>query len=420
MRDLVIMPAMAQRRESLNMGEFAEEAIIVEEVAAPKRVNHFIEANTQEVTLQHLQQDCIIPSFASMEETISHQSFIGAVVDAAKDYFHGEQFDMPEIRISHPINGRIPSALGKKASELTDEEKTLFYQRMCFCFEIPSIVHDEYGNRLALSIGGVRAYNEINLYSKKSVERFKIFIGFRNRVCSNLMLTTDGLQDKIEVLSVQELYAAALNLFHAYNPSKDLHLLRTLGQMSISTSEDSTPLRVCRNQRILIHKTFEGLAERGKCSMGWFFGFKLHLIINDKGEILNFMFTPGNVYDREPLKQGKFLKNIKGKLCADKGYIGQALFENLFLNGIQLVTKVKNNMKNSLMSIADKILLRKRALIETVNDELKNIAQIEHSRHRSFNNFIANSLSAIAAYCFFEKKPAIDINFVNDRQLSIF
>lgn len=114
MRDLVIMPAMAQRRESLNMGEFAEEAIIVEEVAAPKRVNHFIEANTQEVTLHHLKHDCIIPSFASMEETISHQSFIGAVVDAAKDYFHGEQFDIPEIRISHPINGRIPSALGKR------------------------------------------------------------------------------------------------------------------------------------------------------------------------------------------------------------------------------------------------------------------------------------------------------------------
>ncbi|WP_143869015.1 transposase, partial [Bacteroides zhangwenhongii] len=118
--------------------------------------------------------------------------------------------------------------------------------------------------------------------------------------------------------------------------------------------------------------------------------------------------------------QGKFLENIKGKLCADKGYIGQALFENLFLNGIQLVAKVKNNMKNSLMSIADKILLRKRALIETVNDELKNIAQIEHSRHRSFNNFIANALSAIAAYCFFEKKPAIDVSVINDRQLNLF
>ena len=183
---------------------------------------------------------------------------------------------------------------------------------------------------------------------------------------------------------------------------------------------DSTPLRVCRNQRILIHKTFKGFAERGKCSMGWFFGFKLHLIINDKGEILNFMFTPGNVDDREPLKQQRFLKNIKGKLYADKGYIGQPLFENLFTGGIQLITKVKNNMKNSLMSIADKILLRKRALIETVNDELKNIAQIEHSRHRSFNNFIANSLSAIAAYCFFEKKPAIDLSFVKDRQLTMF
>ena len=165
---------------------------------------------------------------------------------------------------------------------------------------------------------------------------------------------------------------------------------------------DSTPLRVCRNQRILVHKTFEGLATRGKCSMGWFFGFKLHLVINDKGEILNFMFSPANVDDREPLKQGNFL------------------FENLFLNGIQLLTRVKNNMRNSLMSVEDKILLRKRALIETVNDELKNIAQIEHSRHRSFNNFIANALSAIAAYCFFEKKPAIDVNFVKDRQLVLF
>ena len=192
-----------------------------------------------------------------------------------------------------------------------------------------------------------------------------------------------------------------------------------LGKCTGISFVDSTPLRVCRNQRILIHKTFEGLAERGKCSMGWFFGFKLHLIINDKGEILNFMLTPGNVDDREPLKQVKFLKNIKGKLCADKGYIGQALFENLFTDGIQLITKVKNNMKNSLMNVADKILLRKRALIETVNDELKNIAQIEHSSHRSFNNFIANSLSAIAAYCFFEKKPAIDVCFVKDGQLTM-
>ena len=154
--------------------------------------------------------------------------------------------------------------------------------------------------------------------------------------------------------------------------------------------------------------------------MRWFFSFKLHLIINNKEEILNSMFTPRNVDDRKPLKQQRFLKNIKEKLCADKGYIGQALFENLFTGGIQLITKVKNNMRNSLMSIADKILLSKRALIETVNDELKNIAQIKNSRHRSFNNFIANLLSTIIAYCFFEKKPDIDLCFVKDGQLTMF
>lgn len=183
---------------------------------------------------------------------------------------------------------------------------------------------------------------------------------------------------------------------------------------------DSTPLRVCKHQRILIHKTFKGIAQRGKCSMGWFFGFKLHLIINDKGEILNFMFTPGNVDDCEPLYSESFIENVKGKLCGDKGYIGKQLFEFLFMNGIQLVTKVKNNMRNSLLSVTDKIMLRKRALVESVNDELKNIAQIGHSKHRSFANFITNALSAISAYCFFPKKPSISLAFVADNQLTLF
>ncbi len=144
-----------------------------------------------------------------------------------------------------------------------------------------------------------------------------------------------------------------------------------------TVSYNRTPLRFCKHQRILIHKTFKGIAERGKCSMGWFFGFRLHLIINDKGEVLNFMFTPVNVDDREPLYSESFIGNVKGKLCGDKGYIGKQLLEFLFMNGIQLVTKVKNNMKNPLMSVADKIMLCKRTLVESVNDELKNIAQIE-------------------------------------------
>ena len=135
---------------------------------------------------------------------------------------------------------------------------------------------------------------------------------------------------------------------------------------------------------------------------------------------MNFMFTPGNVDNRQPLYPTSFIENIKGKLCGDKGYIGKQLFEFLFMNGIQLVTKVKNNMKNSLMTVADKIMLRKRAVVESLNDELKNIAQIEHSRLRSFTNFITNALSAIAAYCLFPKKPSISLEFVLDNQLMLF
>lgn len=142
---------------------------------------------------------------------------------------------------------------------------------------------------------------------------------------------------------------------------------------------------------------------------GRFFGFKLHLTINDKGEILNLMSTPCNVDDRQPLYSKSFIENVKGKLCGDKRYLGKQLFGFLFMNGIQLVTKVKNNIRNSLMSVSDKIMLRKRALIESVNDELKNIAQREHSSHRSFANFITNALSAIAAYCLFPKKPSISL-----------
>ena len=193
-----------------------------------------------------------------------------------------------------------------------------------------------------------------------------------------------------------------------------------LGKCTGISFTDSTALRVCHIKRMNSHRTFSGLAQKGKTTMGWFYGFKLHLIINDRGEILNFMITPGNTDDREPLRNERYVQDIRGKLCGDRGYIGKALFEMLFINGIQLVTRVRNNMRNMLMSAEDKILLRKRAVIETVNDELKNIAQIEHSRHRSFNNFIVNILSAIAAYCFFPKKPSVDVTFINDGQLVLF
>jgi hypothetical protein len=180
-----------------------------------------------------------------------------------------------------------------------------------------------------------------------------------------------------------------------------------LGSCTGISIVDSTPLRVCNNKRIFNHKVFDGIAQRGKSTMGYFFGFKLHLIVNDKGEILNFVITPGNVDDREPLKNSNFLNKIYGKLFADKGYIGQKLFEQLFIDGIHLITGLKRNMKNCLMSVSDKILLRKRSIIETINDELKNICQVEHSRHRSFGNFLTNLISGLLAYSFLPKKPSI-------------
>ena len=193
-----------------------------------------------------------------------------------------------------------------------------------------------------------------------------------------------------------------------------------LGKCTGISFIDSTPIRVCRNQRIHIHRTFKGIAQRGKCSMGWFFVFKLHLICNEKGELLNFMITPDDIDDREPLKYNAFVEFLYGKLVGDKGYIGKELFQRLFVNGIQLITKLKSNMKGALMSVSDKLLLRKRAIIETANDELKNIAQIEHSRHRCFDNFIVNILGAIAAYCMFPKKTCINVQRTMDTQLTLF
>lgn len=199
-------------------------------------------------------------------------------------------------------------------------------------------------------------------------------------------------------------------------------LLKTccLGDCTGISFIDSTPVRVCKNKRIFNHKVFDGLAQRGKSTMGYFYGFKLHFVINDKGEILNFVITPGNVDDREPLKNKKFIQDIKGKLYADKGYISKTLTEVLFVDGLHLITQIRNNMKNVIMEMKDKILLRKRSVIETINDELKNICSIEHSRHRSFENFITNLISGLIAYSFFAKKPAIKYEAIKTDQLTLF
>lgn len=173
---------------------------------------------------------------------------------------------------------------------------------------------------------------------------------------------------------------------------------------------DSTTLDVCHNRRIYSHKVFKEIAQRGKSSTGWFYGFKLHLVINDKGDILSFYLTTGNVDDRNEKVLEHLTKELFGKLFGDRGYISQKIHDILYPKGIHLITKVKKNMKNKLMLLTDKILLRKRALIETINDHLKNICQIEHTRHRSFVNFMVNVVSGLIAYSFLPKKPSLKLD----------
>ncbi len=184
-----------------------------------------------------------------------------------------------------------------------------------------------------------------------------------------------------------------------------------LGQCNGLSFIDSTPVRVCKNKRIKQNKVFKGIASMGKGTMGWFFGFKLHLVINDIGEIINFVLTKGNCDDRDLKVMMPLSEKLYGKLFGDKGYISKKLFSWLYSDGIHLITSIRNNMKNHLMTISDKIILRKRSLIETVNDELKNICQIEHSRHRSPLNFIVNIVAGLVAYNFLPKKPCLKLNF---------
>ena len=191
---------------------------------------------------------------------------------------------------------------------------------------------------------------------------------------------------------------------------------RGLGQCTDISYVDSTTLPVCHIKREKQHKVFKGIAQKSKSTMGWFFGFKIHLIINDKGEILSFCFSRANVDDRDPQIMSIMTKEIFGKLFGDRGYIDQKLAEYLWNDGVELIYKRRKNMKSMNLSDTDKILLRKRALIETVNDELKNICSIQHTRHRSLQGFLNNAISALIAYQSFDKKPSIKISHeLNDR-----
>ena len=198
-----------------------------------------------------------------------------------------------------------------------------------------------------------------------------------------------------------------------------------MGESTGITFIDSTRIPVCENKREYSNRVSKGYAHKGKSTMGWYYGFKLHLLCNERGELLNFALTKANVDDRNPEVFNNLTKDLFGKLYADKGYISQSLFASLFDRGVHIVTGIRTNMKNRLMDVYDKIMLRKRSIIETINDMLKNVAQIVHTRHRSVSNFIVNLLAGMAAYAFYDAKPAINMEFEMEgeaevKQLTLF
>lgn len=221
----LIYPSRVNRTLELSQ---QQDIIDVEPILSRREVKRlpFIEANTKEVTIEHLKDDCIVPVFSKDNEiTISHPNFIESVWEAANRVFPSESIELPEIRVSHIIKGRTPEAIHKSVKDLLEEDKTIYYERMMFCFEIPSIHEDIAGNKLNLTIGGVRSYNHENLYSKKGMEKFKLFIGFKNLVCCNMCVCTDGFKSELKVMNVNGLLNAAMQLFQEYNAAKHLYYM---------------------------------------------------------------------------------------------------------------------------------------------------------------------------------------------------
>lgn len=208
-----------------------------EEIVSADQINNdkFIVANTQSISYEELRNKCIIPVFAKDNEcTISHSDFIDIVGNACDKYFSSERIFKPSIRISHPIKGRIPEAMGKPVEQLQEHEKTIYYERMAFIYELPEITANVGSNKLSLSIGGVRAYNNDNLAGRKGEERFKVFIGFKNWVCTNLCISTDGYAGDIRVTSLAELFNRVFQLLMRYDVQRQIEQFLSLPEQILT------------------------------------------------------------------------------------------------------------------------------------------------------------------------------------------
>ena len=226
------------------------ETVDFEEVSSSRA---FIEANTVPSNLLDINRSHIIPVFIKDNEpVISHGEFIGAAMNAVAEVYHGETILKPDIRLSHPIKGRIPEARNKPAKDLLEHEKTLYYERMAFVIEVPTIHSDIAGNRLNLTIGGVKAYNLDNLYAKSGADQhFKIFVGFKNMVCTNLCVSTDGYMADLKVKNIDMLIRSITMLLEDFQPVQFGKHLETLERYELTEQQFANLIGRCRMHKYL-------------------------------------------------------------------------------------------------------------------------------------------------------------------------
>jgi len=315
--------------ELVTVNHIEDQLISEEEVLVSN--GNFIEANTQQVSLHHLKTECIIPVYSDNESTISHAQFISATSEVVRDNFPEDRLLQPNIRISHTIKGRAPSAVGKAVKELRPEEKTIYYQRCAFMIELPNLKENVNNNSLSLVVGGGRSLNFENLYSRRGLERFQVFIGFKNFVCTNLCLSTDGLMADIRVSSVTELKKKIHELIFSFD--KD----RFLGNMERMS-------RFCLNELQFAHtigkmKLYQHLNKVEKVG-------KLSLLMNDNqiGTVVKNYYQDEN-FSRSTDREITLWSFYNLMTDANKSsYIDSNLERNV--NAFEFISGIANAMQN--------------------------------------------------------------------------
>ena len=315
--------------ELITVNNIDNQVISEQEITTSK--GNFIVANTESVTLSHLKRGCIIPVYSDNETTIAHSQFIEATKEVVEANFSGSRILEPNIRISHVIKGRVPSAIGKAVKELRPEEKTIYYQRCAFMIEVPSLTENVNNNSLSLTIGGVRALNQENLYSRRNLEKFKVFIGFKNLVCTNLCISTDGLNAEIRVSSVAELKHKINELIQSFDRERFLGNMERFSKFHLDELQFAHTIGKMR--------MYQHLNKEEKVG-------KLALGINDNqiGTVVKEYYTDPN-FSRNKEKGINLWNFYNLMTSANKSsYIDSNLERNA--NAYEFVTGLANSMQN--------------------------------------------------------------------------